>query len=151
MATRNFIGRGWSYPFRFDRRTGGVAKDQGEGEVQQLQRIRMSLRIIIDIKKGELFFNRRFGSRFRDLLWSLRTANLKNRIRFEVLSAFEDPGIGERRAVINRVDVLLPGVNGRAQVEVTFLLRRVNVEGNLVFPFFLTEQERSAAERGLKE
>ncbi len=128
-----------------------MAKDQGSGDVQKLQRIRMALRIIIDIKKGELFFNRRFGSRFRDLIFSLRTANLKNRIRFEVSAAFEDPGVGERRAFINRIDVLLPGVEGRAQIEVTFVLRRANVEGNLVFPFFLSEQERSAAERGLKE
>lgn len=154
MANRDFIGRGWRFPFRFDPRSGGVAKDQGEGTNQKLSRVRQSLFLIISVRKGELYFSRRFGSRMRTLIFGLNTANLMQRIKFEVFAAFEDRDFGEHRAFIDRVSILLPDrVRGRASADVSvgFVLRNTNAEGNLVFPFYLTGSSRTAAERGSAE
>lgn len=152
MAERNFIGKGWSYPFRFDSRTGGVAKDQGDGVAQQLTRVRSSIKHIMSVKRGELFFARRFGSRLRNLLFALSTANLEQRLQFEVLLAIEDREFGEHRATITNVQVLVPTINNdQTRLDVTFSLNNTNAEGNLVYPLYLVESERAAAERGLSE
>ena len=151
---RDFIGKGWSYPFRFDPRTGGVSKDVGDGTAQKINRVRMSLFIIVSIKKGELYFGRRFGSRFRNLIFAVNTANLVQRTRFEVFAAFEDPDFGERRAFVESLVVTPPLRHigsPRLEVEVQFVLRGTNAEGNLVFPFYLNDRERDAAERGLTD
>lgn len=154
MASRDFIGRGWRFPFRFDPRSGGVAKDQGDGVNQKLNRIRQSLFLIIGVRKGELYFSRRFGSRMRTLIFSLNTANLAQRIKFEVFAAFEDRDFGEHRAFIEKISIILPDrVRGlaSADVSVNFVLRNTNAESNLVFPFYLTGPARTAAERGSSE
>jgi len=156
MARRDFIGRGWAWPIQFDARTGGVAKDQGESTEQQLTRVRNAIFILLRFKRGSIFFMRKLGSRLRDLLFSMNTSNLTERIRFEVFKAIDEEGFGERRAVITKLEVGEPYRLSNVQspiadVELEFVLRQSNVEGNMSYPYYLKGQERVAAEQGLKE
>ena len=153
VATRDFVGKGWRFPFRFDPRSGGVSRDQSSSDIQQLNRVRQSLFAIINTRKGELYFARRFGSRIRDLIFTLNTSNLGQQLQFRVLEAIEDPEVGENRVFINSVQTapVRAADGGVADVRIDFVLRDVNVEGNFVFPFYLTDAQRQAAERGLKE
>jgi len=150
MATRNFIGRGWVFPIRFDQRTGGIKKDVGTGINQQLARVRQSLQHIMGIRKGEVFMQRRMGSTIRDLIFQLDTMNIEQLFQFAATQAIEDEEYGEPRVVVNRVGVLLDRTTGIADADMDVSLRASNVPGNLVFPFYTSETERAAAERNLE-
>lgn len=150
MADRSFVGRGWRYPLRFDKRSGGVAKDQGSGPQQKLERVRMSILFIIRTQRGTLYFQRRLGARLHRLLFTLNTANLAQRLTYEVLRGLEDPVWGEKRALVDKVQVT-PQTRRQpaAEIDVSFVLHGTNEEGNVVYPFYLLGAERSSAERSL--
>ena len=151
MAVRDFVGRGWSFPFRFDPSTGGVSKDRGSGADQQLNRVRMSLQQIIGVKRGEMMLSRRFGSTVRDLIFNLDTFNLQQRLQFAVGRSIQDRRFGEKRVFISRLTIELDRSTAIAEIILDVVLRATNVEGNLVIPFFLAGQERAAVERALAE
>lgn len=150
MATsRNFVGSGWQYPFGFDPRTGGVLRDEGAGDRQQLNRIRDALQQIIGVEKGEMFMVRRFGSGMRRLLFAANDLTLRQMIEFGVNQAVDDEEYGERRIFIENIKIdTFADDRSRVDVRIRFQLRSSNVDGNLVFPLYLTTSERAAAERG---
>jgi len=151
VANRDFIGRGWRFPFQFDERTGGVAKDEGDNTDRQLTRVSWSIQQIIGVRQGEMLLSRRFGSRFRDLVFQLTTANLAQRLEWAAIKALEDREYGEHRAFIDQVRVKLPGSDGKADIDVAFVMRASNVPGNTVFPFYLQGTARESAETGFGE
>lgn len=151
MAVKDFIGRGWSFPMRFDPQTGGISKDRGTGEDQQLKRVRMSLQQIIGVKRGEMMLSRRFGSTVRNLIFNLDTFNLQQRLQFAVGRSIQDSRFGEKRVFINRLTIELDRSTAVAEIILDVVIRSTNVEGNLVVPFFLTGQDRAAVEQTLTE
>ena len=146
-ATRAFIGKGWKFPIRFDPRTGGVQKDGPPGIEQQLGRVRQSLQHILGIRRGEMFLQRGFGSTVRDLIFQLDSFNLQQRFEFAAVRAIEDQEFGEPRVIVNRIEVNLERRSGIASADADVTLRTSNIPGNLVFPFYVDEAERNAAER----
>ena len=65
MATRKeFLGRGWSFPFHFDPATGAVATSEFE------ENIRQSITIILGTRPGERQMLPKFGCRIHDLLFA---------------------------------------------------------------------------------
>jgi phage baseplate assembly protein W len=147
MALRNFIGVGWVFPVRFDSRTGGIKKDTVVSLDQQLQRVRQSMQHILGIRKGEVFLQRGLGSTVRDLIFQLDTFNLEQRFEFAATRAIEDKKFGEPRVVVNKVSVLLDRQSGAANADMNVQLRASNVPGNLVFPFYIDEDERGSAQQ----
>jgi phage baseplate assembly protein W len=68
MATRKeFLGRGWSFPFRFDPATGQVAMSEFE------ENIRQSITIILGTRPGERQMLPKFGCRIHELLFAPNT------------------------------------------------------------------------------
>ena len=149
MAVKDFIGRGWIFPLRFDPTSGGVAKDRGTGRDQKLNRIRMSLRQIIGVQRGEMFMQRRFGSGARDLIFALDTRNFKARLEVAVTRGITDKQFGEKRVFLEKMDVSLSRRTAVANILIDVVLRSSNVKGNLVLPFYLTDDLRPAVERTL--
>lgn len=148
---RDFIGRGWSFPFGFSARTGGVLRDEGRGVQQQLERIRDSLQQILGVRRGEMFMVRRFGSNMRDLIFQGIDGPLVEAAEFVATRAIEDEEFGDKRIFINRLSVDRDTVTVSAIiVRVNYTIRSSNVEGNLVFPLYLESTERLAAESNLQ-
>lgn len=149
VALSDIVGRGWSYPFGFDARTGGVAKDPPVSDEQRRQRIINSIEQIIGVAMGSLFMSRTFGSETRDLVFKPNDISLYGLIQFTVTQAIET---WEKRIRINNVDVEAdPDEPARVQISLDYQIRRTNVQGNLVYPLYLSDAVRPAAEVGLQQ
>jgi len=151
MATRDFIGRGWAFPFRFDAVSGGVAKDVGSGQAQEFSRVRWSVWNIISTKKGELFMQRGFGAAVRDLMFQPDTSNFAEKFDFSVQLGLEDEAYGEHRAFYDSATPTLDRNTGVASIDIEMTLRSRNVSENLVFPFYVAGGERAAAEENIPQ
>lgn len=147
VLLKDFVGKGWKFPFRFDPATGGVARDRGTGTDQKLNRVRMSIEQIIGVKRGEIFGNRQFGSDLRGLIFQTDTANVTQRLSFVISRALQNRRHGEHRVFISRLKTRLIRNMGRAEIDLNIVLRSSNVSANFVFPFYLRDSERAAAER----
>jgi len=149
MAVKDFIGRGWIYPFRFDATSGGVAKDRGTGRDQKLNRVRMSLRQIVGVQRGEMFMQRRFGASARSLIFQLDTRNFAQRLEVAVTRGITDSSFGEKRIFLEKMSVSLDRQTAIANILLDVVLRSSNVKGNLVLPFYSTDDSRPAVDRTL--
>lgn len=148
-AFADIVGRGWTYPFAFDSRTGGVAKDQGTGELQRLNRILNSLQQILGVRVGELFMSRTFGSAINTLVFKPNDSSIRGLVQFAVTQAIET---WEKRIRLDFVDVQPdPDVPSRVQITLNYTIRRTNVQGNLVYPLYLSDATRPAAEAALQQ
>jgi phage baseplate assembly protein W len=151
MATaKDFVGKGFAFPFRFDQNTGGVRRDRGTGEAQRLTRIKWSVRQISGVKRGELFGARRFGMDLRGLIFHLDSRGVEQRAELAVTRALEDPRYGEGRLIVDRVNARLDRTTGIMQVDLESRLGVSNTSVNLVYPLYLGGAERDAAQRGLE-
>ncbi len=87
MAVRKeFLGRGWAFPFQFDPATGMVALSEYE------ENIRQNITIILATRPGERQMLPEFGCRIHDLLFAPNTratAHLIARHVTDALSRFE--------------------------------------------------------------
>ena len=66
---KEFLGRGWAFPFHFDPAGGGVALSEFE------ENIRQNITIIIGTRPGERQMLPEFGCRIHELLFSPSTAS----------------------------------------------------------------------------
>lgn len=126
-----FLGRGWAWPVRLDRRTGLVAGVAYEEDIRQ------SMRIILETSPGERVMRPDFGCGIHELVFEAMDSDTMQRIRAtveETLLRYEA-----------RVDVLSVGVDesatpeGKLLVEVEYRVRKTNQTGNFVFPFYFRE------------
>ena len=149
VAFTDIVGRGWLYPFAFDPRTGGVAKDDPPSPLQRLQRILMAVQQVLGVKRGTRFMSRKFGSTVRELIFKPNDAPIVGLVQFAVTDAIET---WEKRVQLNNVDVEPdPDLPVRVLVAVDYTIRRTNVQGNLVWPLYLGDSERAVAETGLQQ
>lgn len=146
MGTREFVGKGVTFPWRFDARSGGVARDPEPSVEQQFKRVQQSCLIIVGVRRGEIECLNGFGSDTHNLIFVLDSMNLEERVGFSITRALEDPVYGEHRALIDAVDVFFDRRAGRADASANVRLRSSNIPGNIVWPFYLNDQDRGAAE-----
>ncbi len=140
----DIVGQGWTFPFQFDPRTGGVSRDPPPSIVQRLQRILYSLQQILGVKLGSMFMSRKFGSAIRTLLFKPNDASLVGLLQYAVTTAIET---WEKRIQLNNVSVTPdPVVIGRVNVGVDYTIRQTYVQGNLVYPLYLPDATRPVAE-----
>ena len=94
---REFLGRGWAFPFHFDPATGAVAFSEFE------ENIRQNIMIIIGTRPGERQMMYDFGCRIHELLFApsnSTTARLASQYVQEALIRWEP-----------RIEVLQVGAN----------------------------------------
>ena len=134
MTLFDFLGKGIKFPFRFDRKTGGVAIS--EVASQDHARIRESIVQILGTRVGERFMRPDFGSRLHELVFETNDSVLKGLIRHYVIDAIRK---WEKRVVITEVTF----EDGPEQVDANVLQVRIHyrlikaqVPGNMVYPFF---------------
>jgi len=64
---KEFLGRGWRFPFGFESASGGVALSEYEQNIQQC------ITVILGTKPGERQMNPQFGCRIHELMFAPNT------------------------------------------------------------------------------
>lgn len=129
----DFLGKGLRFPFRFDRRTGGVEISTVDAEHA---RIHQSIRQILGTRLGERLMNPEFGSKLPDLVFESNDKVLKGLIRHHVADALKR---WEKRIVVTQVSFGDNATNKDRNillVHIGYRLIRSQVEGNFVYPFY---------------
>ena len=113
---KDFLGRGWAFPFGFDSATGGVAMSSAE------ENIRQCISVILATRPGERQMLPDFGCRIHDLLFAPNTNATSAMIAHHV-----------REALVKwepRIEVLevraKPDQSGSVHVEVEYRIRATN-------------------------
>jgi len=120
---KEFLGRGWAFPFTFDKATGGVAMSEYE------ENIRQSITVILGTKPGERQMLPKFGCRIHELLFAPNTPTTSGMISYHVETALKR---WEPRIEVTAVKAE-PGLRGEVKVEVDYRIISTNSPQNLVY------------------
>ncbi len=107
---KEFLGRGWAFPFRFDPASGKVATSEYE------ENIRQNITIILGTRPGERQMLPEFGCRIHELLFSANTRAVSHLATRHVEEALRR---WERRIEVTEVDASLDEA-GAIRVEVVY-------------------------------
>jgi len=119
---KEFLGRGWAFPFHFDPANGGVALSEYE------ENIRQSITLIIGTKPGERPMLPEFGCRIHQFLFAPNTHATGNMIAFHVEQSLSR---WEPRIKVEGVKATT-GRAGDVRVEVDYRIISTNSPQNLV-------------------
>jgi uncharacterized protein len=125
---RPFLGRGWSFPPTFDRKTPGVEM------LEQEKDIASSLEILLSTARGERVMLPQYGCNLEELLFEGLDTRTKTLIIDKVESA-----ILYHEARIELESVSLDTTNeleGMVLIVVTYRVKSTNSRFNFVYPFY---------------
>jgi len=118
MVRKEFLGRGWRFPFGFDGAGGGVAYSEYE------ENIRQNVTIILGTKPGERHTLPEFGCRVYELMFSPNTRSTSTVIAHYVEEAL---GRWEPRIEVTKVDSW-PDPGGTVRVMVHYKIKSTQQE-----------------------
>jgi phage baseplate assembly protein W len=128
----DFIGTGWSFPIRVNKR-GGIELARGERDVEQ------AIGTILRTPTGERRMRPLFGCAIQDLTFAPNDPTTHGRIAREVTEALS---LWEPRIEVLDVDVQLNQADpSEVLIDIHYLLRATNERRNLVYPFYLIPGE----------
>jgi len=110
---RDYLGRGWAFPFGFDGATGGVAMSEGA------ENIRQCISVILSTRPGERQMLPEFGCRIHELLFAPNTRATSSLVAHHVEEALLN---WEPRIEVTRVTAE-PAANGAITVHVDYLIK----------------------------
>lgn len=131
MFNGNFLGRGWTFPPSF-------IKDKGSVEmVSDVKDITQSMKIILSTRKGERLTNPHFGCAMHDYLFEPINEITRNMITDAIRNALIEY---EPRIMIEEIKLdFLEQLEGIVNVELNYVVRKINTRHNIVFPFYKIE------------
>lgn len=131
MNNNSFLGRGWTFPPVFQNKIGSVEMVSDQEDINQ------SLKIILSTRRGERITNPYFGCAMHDYLFNSIDETTKFMIIDAIKSAILDY---ESRIILEEVNIdLSEQLEGTINVELVYLIRKINVRSNIVFPFYKLE------------
>ncbi len=132
-----FLGRGWSFPPRFDRASLNVSMSVGADNINQ------ALRLLLKTEKGSRSFMPEYGSDLRRFLFkridATRAQEIIASIKFLLMN-------GEPRIEVIDVAVGLSADAQLAEIQIQYQIRQTNSRHNYVFPY--SEIEGSNLNKG---
>jgi len=129
-----FIGNGWSFPLRVNRR-GGISLASREREIEE------AIRIILATAPGERPMRPDFGCGIHDYVFAPADASTAGSIAFQVTSALE---MWEPRIDVAGVDVEIDSDDrGVLYIDIAYTVRGTNDVRNIVFPFYVIPSEEA--------
>lgn len=130
-AEAGFLGRGWSFPPRFDPAKGEITMVSREEDIIE------SLRILFLTRPGERVLQPAYGCPLHDLVFEGMTAETEASIELAVRRAilFFEPRIDVTEVAVESPDWL----DGRMTIILGYRIRATNSRQNVVFPFYLRE------------
>ncbi len=126
----SFLGRGWSFPPRFNDRMNELELVESEEDIRE------SLTILFSTRKGERFAFPEFGSGVHELILETMNPALEDEIVTAVKTAIQ---IYEPRVDVTDVNVEFVEEEGIVYVGIEYLIRAINVRTNMVYPFYKLE------------
>lgn len=129
MNTRKeLLGTGWQFPVKTDD-TGSIAVSVAEEDVEE------AIWIILGTAKGERVMRPEFGCGIHDFVFATIDTGTLTDIRSSVREALRK---WEPRIELLNVDVSSEEIDrGKLLISVDYRIRQTNVEGNLVYPFYI--------------
>lgn len=129
MNTRKeLLGAGWQFPVKTDD-TSSIAVSVAEEDVEE------AIWIILGTAKGERVMRPEFGCGIHDFVFATIDTGTLTDIRSSVREALRK---WEPRIELLNVDVSSEEINrGKLLISVDYRIRQTNVEGNLVYPFYI--------------
>jgi uncharacterized protein len=128
---KEFLGRGWAYPVRFDAQTGSAAEAAYDDDVRQ------SILIILETSPGERVMRPDFGCGIHDMVFTAIDSAALTRVKASVTDA-----LTKFEARIELQDVRVDpfeAADGKLLVDIDYRIRNTNQSGNLVYPFYFRE------------
>jgi phage baseplate assembly protein W len=125
---KEFLGSGWRFPLLPDA-AGSLGWVSADDNVEQ------SLRILLMTAVGERVMRDDFGTRAPQLVFAPGSRHYLGQLETTVRDALRD--WEPRVDVLDVVAELDPADETRAQVSLSYRVRRSNQRQNLVFPFYL--------------
>ncbi len=130
-ASKEFLGRGWSFPIAIEPEGGRIQPVEHERDVEQ------SIYIILSTARGERVMRPDFGCGIHDLVFGAINTAMITRIKNAVTEALRT---FEARIDILRVEVdASDAANGRLVIHLDYRNRTTNQSGNFVYPFYFKE------------
>jgi phage baseplate assembly protein W len=126
----NFLGRGWSFPPRFD------------GKYSQLEMVEMdedvreSLFVLFSTRPGERPTNPDFGCRIHELIWRPMNEATIFLIKEAIEAAVADY---EPRIQIEEINIDTDERAGTIFIHLDYTVTKVNVRTNIVYPYYKIE------------
>lgn len=126
-ADQSFLGRGWSFPVRFDPERNSVKTVGGVEDIEE------SLVILLKTLPGERVTNLDYGCKLRQLLFEPLEGATRYRMREAVANAIEkfEPRIVFEDVTFSQADPAL----GSIHLMLTYRVKMTNSRHNLVYPF----------------
>ena len=122
---KEFLGRGWSFPFGFDSATGGVSLSEYERNIQE------SISVILGTRPGERQMLPDFGCRIHELMFSPNTGATATLVSHYVMDALE---AWEPRIEVDKVDAFPDGA-GQVRLTVFYRVKSTMTEEELQLAF----------------
>jgi phage baseplate assembly protein W len=131
LSENTFLGRGWSFPPRFDLVNNAAVMVEEEDDIRE------SLRIILSTAPGERIMNPKFGCALTSFIFDSIDSILVNRITDSVRMAVLN---FEPRITLDSVKVDRSMAHeGLVHVILEYTVRKINVRSNIVYPFYFKE------------
>jgi phage baseplate assembly protein W len=131
MDNKEFLGRGWSFPPKFDKYSKSVVMDNGEEDIAN------SIRIIIGTYPGERLMNPVFGC-------TIKRMNFENIDQGNITRIEEIIGNSlikfEPRIKLQSIEIVSQDeTEGLIILQLNYTIISTNTRHNIVFPYYLTE------------
>lgn len=130
-ASKDFLGRGFSFPPKIDPTTGKFVMAEAEEDIQQ------SIYIILMTRLKERAMLPKFGTDLSSYIYDVPDPTFENLLCMEVLNALVKY---EHR--IRDIDVSIDDINlakGAIYIRIKYFVRATNNPNNLVFPYYIEE------------
>lgn len=121
-----FLGRGWSFPPRFDAQMGEVALVAADDDIRE------SLYVLLTTLPGERVMVPNYGCALQGYVFAALDANTETQIRRIVSDAilFYEPRID-----VAAIEIVMDQGNGTASLSIDYTVRQTNSRSNIVIPF----------------
>lgn len=128
----SFLGCGWSFPPRFNKEKKTVEMVSDEADIKE------SLQIILSTIPSERIMQTNFGCDLNQFMFENITHNLIMKIKNVVYNAILNY---ESRIQIYSVDIKEGNRKGLLLINIIYDIYSVNTRSNIVYPFYLNENQ----------
>ncbi|WPD22082.1 MAG: GPW/gp25 family protein [Candidatus Electrothrix aestuarii] len=127
----SFLGRGWSFPPRFN------PADRGVETVAEEEDIRESLRILFSTAPGERIMHPSYGCGLKRMVFESITETVQTEIKdlIERAILFFEPRITLEQVELDATEIF----EGKLLILLEYTIRTINVRSNMVYPFYFQE------------
>lgn len=131
VIKNDFLGRGWSFPPRFDMTTQSVVMTERVEDIQK------SLEILLSTRVGERIMQPKYGCNMDELVFEALDTTTKTLIIDKIKTAvlYFEPRIEIEKIELNTENEM----EGMILIEIEYVVRATNSRFNFVYPYYRIE------------